>query len=1139
MVKESVEITVPTPRSGKYANLRMMFVGALLLLRWTPGIAQPQFSFDRLTVDDGLSTGPINCIYKDHYGYMWFATADGLDRYDGYTITVFRHDGNDPRTISDNTVYSLVEDHTGRLWIGTNNGVNAFDENTNSFIHPEALHSLREVPVSSFVPGADSSLWIGTFQGLYHYNLKTGELDGIHHDPANRASIASDFITCLYPDGGGCLWIGTNDKGLSKFDPPHHTVLNYSLETGVKTSGRPNSVHAICGAPGGSLWIATWGGLWNFEPRTGRFITERLDTAPGYDTYANTVWCVCPNSDSSLFVGTLSGFNVLNTTTHHILREGNRPTDIHSLSHDEVQSIYKEPNGTIWVGAKSGINVYSRYASKFTLYRHDPVDHNSIGSNFVWSICADENNVVWIGTDGKGLDRYDRNRNTFAHYRHDPAGKGSLSNDDVMAILKDHTGELWVGTWNGINRFISRENKFMHGPSDDVTIWEDKSHIMSICEDADRGILVGTKGAGVWIYDRNMDSLRQGVHSGIDFSSLDHEIIHNIFQDENRDFWIGTTKGLVRIDHRNREFLWYRHDSTLTSLSDNYVTSITKDRHGTLWVGTRDGLNALEAASGHWVHYGVSQGLPNDMILGIMTDNTGNLWLSTYDGIASLNPATGAVRKYDVFDGLQGNEFNEFAYCRGKSGELFFGGPNGVSSFFPDRIADNDNIPPVVLTSFKIFDRPLNPFSIPGPERGLKLGYSENTLSFEFASLDYARPAKNQYAYFLVGFDRDWIYSGTRRYVSYTNLDPGRYTLRVKGSNNDGVWNETGLEIPIVITPPFWRTWWFEGAAVSLLLVLAGLSHRLRIRVIRKQNEFLEDRIESRTRELNVMNSQLSTEILDRRNAEDELRRYKETLEEQVLQRTTELESTVDILQNNVNAREQAEKDLLEHQAKLRALAFDVSTTEERERRRLAMVLHDSIGQALAMCRLKLGSQNTTISEELLNDIRKYIDEATRNTQSLTFDLSPPILYELSFEDAIEWLTEQTGNEHRFPVYFCDDKKPKHLSQNMRVFLYHAIRELLINVVKHAHAHSAKVSLYGDGSVIRITVQDDGKGFEGPVSRPHDAKENGHFGLFNLRERLTHLEGNLEIESRPDEGTTVTLIVPTGDVEISAYGEDR
>jgi len=460
------------------------------------------------------------------------------------------------------------------------------------------------------------------------------------------------------------------------------------------------------------------------------------------------------------------------------------------LSQNSIRCILQDRKGFLWFGTEDGLNKYDGY--RFTVYKNNPNDPNSLSNDAVNSIYEDQSGVLWIGTERGGLNKLDRKKEKFTHYKNDPNNPNSLSNNRVFSIYEDRSGVLWIGnSGGGLNKFDRKKEKFTH-------------------------------------YKNNPNNP----------NSLSYNAVYSIYEDPDevgRVLWIGTLGGGLNKLDREKEaptgvaFTHYQHDpNNPNSLSDNGVLSIYEDPDEVgkmLWIGTAGGLNKFDREKGRMTHYRERDGLPNDCIYGILEDDHGNLWLSTNNGLSKFNPQTKEFKNYDVRDGLQSNEYNTLAYYKSAvSGEMFFGGPNGFNAFHPDSVKDNPYIPPVVITALARYNTD-DVAGKPIVEKGIaetpeiELSYKDNILTFEFAALNYRNTFKNQYAYKLEGFNDNWIQLGAKREVTFTNLDAGEYTLRVKGSNNDGVWNEEGTSLKITITSPWWKTWW---AYTLYVLMFAG-----------------------------------------------------------------------------------------------------------------------------------------------------------------------------------------------------------------------------------------------------------------------------------------------------------------------------
>ncbi|MCP4994989.1 MAG: histidine kinase, partial [Gammaproteobacteria bacterium] len=479
-----------------------------------------------------------------------------------------------------------------------------------------------------------------------------------------------------------------------------------------------------------------------------------------------------------------------------------------------------------------------------------------VGHNNIRSMYEDSSGQVWIGYLGR-LDRFEPETGRFTHYQHNPANPKGLINGSVRSIAEDQAGMLWIGTTAGLQKFNPETEEF--------TTINDKG-ILDIHVDSANVTWLGTRRSGLQRLDPETEAMTSYQHDPDDPHSINHNYIWTVYEDSQGTLWVGTFSGLAKFDPDTETFTRYQHDlDDPQSLSNNEVIAIYEDKSGTLWLATKEGLNTFDREAETFTYYTEQDGLSNSYIQGVLEDDDGHLWLSTRGGgLSKFDPRRETFKSYVVADGLQSDDFHNAAYRR-HNGELMFGGLNGLNIFHPDRIKDNEHIPAVVLTGFELFNAPVEI----GPDSVLKatineseeivLSYDQSVFSLEFAALSYLVPEKNQYEYKLEGFDDDWRrVDSSRRSATYTNLDPGKYTFKVRGSNNDGLWNEAGKSLRITITPPWWETPWFRGLAFVLVVGLVVGSYRWRVRSIEDRNRELESQVTKRTKELALSNEQLT-----------------------------------------------------------------------------------------------------------------------------------------------------------------------------------------------------------------------------------------------------------------------------------------
>jgi ligand-binding sensor domain-containing protein/HPt (histidine-containing phosphotransfer) domain-containing protein len=828
--------------------------------------------FEHISTEQGLSEGSIYAILQDDKGFLWFGTKDGLNKYDGYNFVYYKSNPSDSTSLSDNHVYSIIQDSRGIMWIGTFSGLNKFDhfkEKFTRFLHdPNDPNSLSENRVRTLYEDNEGLIWIGTDDGLNSFNPSDSKYPEnnspqfFHYypEPGNENSLGDKKIVCIYEDRSENLWIGTKNGGLNIFDRQNKKFRNLKHDPLNPTSLSSNEIVTIYEDNSGTLWVGTGNGLNEavISQDKGdisgiKFIRYKSDPENPNSLSSNDIRSILEDQSGFLWIGTKGGgINILERNKKRFSHFENDPKKANSLSDNRIQPIYEDRSGLIWVGTKGGgLNKINLNKEKFEQFRNDPENSNSLSENQVYAMYEDKEGMIWIGTEG-GLNKFDMSENTVTHFSHDKDKLNSLSNDRIWAICEGKNNKLWLGfKAGGLNCLDTKTGLITryHPDENDPT---------SLSDDIAVSLLVDNSGA-LWVGTYNgLDKLEFGEENFIHYrfdpdnpKSLSNERVISLHEDNEGTLWVGTYIGLNKFDRDSGNFIRYFNDpSNPKSLSDNRIWSIYEDESGNLWLGTNGGINKFDKTTEQFIHYSEEDGLPNNVVYGILNDEDGNLWLSTNKGISKFNPVTENFINYDVKDGLQGNEFNPGAYLKTREGKLYFGGKNGFNSFHPQHINNNPHIPPVVLTAFKKFNSTVKLDTTISEANSLKLSYNENYFAFEFAALDYTFPEKNQYAYKLDGFDKDWIMSGNRRYASYTNLDGGEYVFMVKGSNNDGVWNDKGRSLKIYISPPFWQTWWFKIVSVVFTLAVLFSIYKYRINRMRKQQEQLEILVDQKTEEL-------------------------------------------------------------------------------------------------------------------------------------------------------------------------------------------------------------------------------------------------------------------------------------------------
>ena len=829
-----------------------------------------KIKFEHLSMEHGLSHKGVFGIIQDQNGFMWFGTFDGLYKYDGYSYTVYKNDPQDLQSLSDNRISSIIEDQTGVLWVGSyGGGLDKFDRDKETFTryqhNPNDSNSLSENGIITLCEDRAGVLWIGTYGALNKFDREKETFTHYKHNPSDPQSIGINEVLTIYEDRKGVLWIGTNGGGLNKFDREKETFTHYKHDPSDINSLGNNRVHSIYEDQSGVMWIGTNnGGLNKFDREKETFIHYTHDPNNSNSISSNFVGDIFEDRLGILWIGTNDGgLNKYDREKGIFTHYKHDPNDPQSLSDNRVLSFCKDKSGILWIGTNVGPNKVVKGKESFIHYNHDPSNPQSLSNNSVYSIYEDQFGVVWVATFGGGLNRFDRGNDSFTHYKHDSNNPKSLSDNRVLSIIEDSFGMLWIGTiGGGLNKFERDKEIFTHyryNPNDPNSLSEDE--VITIYEDRLGVLWVGTDQKGLNRFNRAKDSFTRFKHDPNDPQSLSGDEVLVIFEDRSGILWIGTSRnGLNKFDREKETFTYYKHKTNnLNSLSYNSVGVIYEDKTGVLWIGTYGGgLNKFDPDTETFQRFGEKDGLPDNVIYGILEDDAGNLWLSTTNGLSKFNPKTKILKNYNIKDGLQNNQFEQNAYLKSRTGEFYFGGINGLNIFHPDSIKDNSNIPPIFVTDFQIFnksvkvgldrlnDRTILSKTITEIEE-IELTHEDYVFSFEFVALDYTNPIKNKFAYMMEGFDEDWIYTNTnQRFATYTNLDPGEYTFRVRGSNNDGIWNEEGVSITVTILPPWWATNWAYLIYALVILSIVYFTWKLQLKRIKIKHDYEMSKFEAK-----------------------------------------------------------------------------------------------------------------------------------------------------------------------------------------------------------------------------------------------------------------------------------------------------
>ncbi len=851
-------------------NLSYSFIAilSLIFLLGGPPTAvafQQDLRFERISLNEGLSQSSILCMLQDSKGFLWFGTYDGLNRYDGRQMKIYSK-AKLPGSISDSNIRALYEDSSGILWVGTKGGgLNSYDRKTDSF--------------SSFTP-----------------------------DNENPNSISSKTVTCIYEDSKGQLWVGT-DKGLNLFDRASLTFKKFE-NSNSPTSISHNEIRSIYEDMQGRLWVGTAKGLNLLLDKGNEFKHFFNDPKDEKSLSGDTVLCFYQDNKEHLWIGTKEGISILNTADFSL------STLFKSL---EVNDIFKDNSDNLWLATLEGLAkrepktaLLAPEKMDFTFFKYNPLDPQSLSDNKVTHILEDLSEVLWVGTYAGGLSKLTPKMQEFGIIRHQPWKDNTLPGKEVSAVLEDREGLLWIGTYkNGLSQYNPETGKLTSFNSKSPEPWNLSGNRINCFFQDSRGLIwVGTRKKGVFVIDKNKgivarykrdkksnNTLSQNniwwitegsqgyiwigtskkglnrldrkngdfkiyIHSDSDSQSIAHNRVRNIFEDSKNNFWICTNAGIDLMNRADGTFIHHKSDpDNPKTISNNRVTPVAEAADGSLWIGTDEGLNRFDPTTRDFTRYTKKNGLANDGIQGLCLDKDGDIWVSTFKGISQLDPKTGDILNFGQSDGLQGIEFWINSYNKGQSGRLYFGGLDGLNMFNPNNIKINQTPPPVVITNLDIMNSPAKLATNITETKEINLSWKDAMFTFSFAALDYQNPHLNKYQYKLEGFNDNWL-DASKGTATFTNFDHGSYIFRVKASNSDGIWNETGTSIKINITPPFWKTWWFKFALLLLALLTIFVVIHFRVKSIEKQREKLALLVDEKTVDLNTeIEKHMKTEV--------------------------------------------------------------------------------------------------------------------------------------------------------------------------------------------------------------------------------------------------------------------------------------
>ncbi|MDO1444988.1 two-component regulator propeller domain-containing protein [Rhodocytophaga aerolata] len=1109
-----------------YLFFLMLFLFWPSLKTWA---SKPQVSFKRYTVQDGLSNNYVRKILQDSEGFIWVATEDGLNKFDSYTFQVYKHIPGDSTSLTNHPIVALVEDNDHNVWVGT---------------------------------------WGG---GIFIYNRKLDNFRQLKHVPQQNTSLSSNYIYDLYKDSKGRIWVGTNGYGLNLCDTQKYTFKSYIHDRQDSTSISHNRVSAITEDKQGKLWIGTIGGGVNqFDPATGIFQRYLHENGNEQSLSHNDVFSILWDSKDRLWVGTWNnGLNLKEGSSHGFTRFSYLPSANNSLTSNQVWALVEDGHNRVWIGTDKGLCLYNEAQKSFYTYHHDSFDPKSLAGNSVKSLYGDKQGRLWvgtnnnglcltdpyltqmghyytkiggnslthndvsaflakpsgqvlIGTDGGGLNVLNPARDSFVAYRHDYNNPFSIGSNKIKAMLADRRQGIWIGFWDGgLDYFDSQQKVFTHFRKGKAPVEGqlNNDNVTCLAQDQDGYVWLGTFGGGISRFDPVQKKFTAFTQKANNRADISDNFVWALLVDTLNNVWIGTSNGYLDVLDNKRE--WFKHIPLQKPGETGYaVRALVEDNKGRIWIGTGGGgLKLLQKKDSTFKTFTVANGLPSNTINAIEEDNKGLLWLGTNQGIVRFDPETERCQIFGISAGVQSLQFNRQASGKLYSGELLFGGNNGFNLFHPDSLKQLTSQVPLVWIDFQIFNKPVPIGKDNSPlqarlnqTQAITLDYKQSVFSIEYAALNYTAPEDIQYAYRLKGFtDESWQQAGTTRKVTYTNLAPKRYVFELT-TVTEGTIAVPSRTLTIIITPPWWHTWWARLVFLLATSTLLTVLYYWRIRRIRAQNKKLEKKVTQRTVELQKANESLKEMNRLIQDQKEEIKTHAQELETRVELRTTDLKKTNEELDNFVY---RVSHDIRAPLSSILGLVTLIKLEQDPAQQQLYLQMIDKSINKL---------------DGFVKDILDYSRNSriTINQEEINFpELVDNVHAELQYMENAHQLKLLTDFKLEAPHY--NDVRRLHI----------ILRNLFSNAIKYQNLHADQsflhIHIQTDTHFATITVKDNGIGID-PCQqekvfdmfyRGSQLSNSSGLGLYIVKEAIEKLKGSIHLQSELGVGTTFIIKLPT------------
>ncbi|MBN2611697.1 MAG: hypothetical protein JXB00_09090 [Bacteroidales bacterium] len=1095
---------------------RLILLTGYLFFNMSAHPQVPALKFSTLPNENNLSGSYATCIAQDTLGFIWIGTTDGLNRFNGYDFKVYKTKPDDQNSIISNNIFCLYNDSRGRLWIGTNYGLCMYNPLFDSFTrvstgdNPSGLETFYIYFINE---DSEKNFYVAAGNSIYRYNDKQkvfSEIISLGNYPVNS------FIF----DEQNNIWIGAgNEGGLYFYNTIDKNLVRYTADDNNPNSLSNNNVMSLA-MHNGILWLTTSGGGINSLDLNNMNFKKYPISGP-YEAYGKYLYI---DRNNYLWQCDLTGVKVYNKSTDSFLGYYHNEADPYSIKKNVV-SIFQDKQGNYWTTHTPGGVGISYVPRGFSGFDTNPQGYWTTSNENISAICEDVNGNLWLGNPNNGIDIFYWNKGEIKTYINNPSDKYSLGSGAVFAIFRDSKNTMWTGTYFGglqyfdknTGRFIS----FTHNPEDTNSIAG--NDVRYIAEDSDGNLWLVVHGKGV---DKFNIKEKKFTHYNAANNNLSNDWTYHVLCDHEDNIWVASVWGLNRLKKGEQVFENYlTNDNDTNSLTGNEIISLYQDKDKILWIGTTNGLNLYDQKTNSFKR--ISLNAASNHICAILDDREGNIWVSTLKGLVRFNPKSGKSLEFDKNDGLLADEFNARSAYKNNENGLFFGSIKGVNVFNPDNLKINKTEPKVIISGIRLFYEEVTDYSRHSVLQKhitytdtLILKYKQNIITFEFLSLNMIHTDKNQYEYMLEGFDRKWNLARNKREASYTNLNPGKYTLKVRASNNDGIWNYEGTSLFIRILPPWYMTWWFYLICALFVSGSFVLFYLYRTAQLRKQKHILRQRVEERTRQLTEINKILKAQT-------DDL--------------------------NDTNALLEERQQRIEEQSKSLAKANDeLKTLNSGKDKLFSIIAHDLRGPFNNI----LG-----FSDILLKDFEKMDEIQKKNIAGYIYSSTNKV-YNL-LENLLKWAATQT-NKLSFSPELIDIRNL--ITENLK--LYHEIarkkgvelkfnkidaeyvfadyemintvmRNLVTNAIKFSlESGTVEISVSKEKNLARISVTDNGIGMESQYlehlfsleyneSRPGTNDERGSgLGLILCKEFVEKNGGAITVQSVVGKGSTFSFTLP-------------